>query len=202
MTNLVPLFPNLFRALEIAKVGGFFVSVYLVDTDYSSGFDDYKTIKAFCKGWFDCFSQNDSESIKVCICKPNNYTPTLFSENNNETIETISKRIKKAIQFERPVLDLSNGGDTLLKNATRILDLSLSQVEKIKRIAITIAQMDSSAVTKPEHIAEAINYIHINEKAIPATSKFICFGSKIKIKKGYIEKETIEKAIEFLNGLL
>lgn len=199
MTNLIPLWPNLFRAIEIAKVGNYSVSVYL-DNDYNSGFEDYKMIKNFCKGFFENFVRDGD--VKVGISKPINYQPTLFAEKIGGTLETITKRIEIAKQVKTPTLDLSNGSDTLLKVACERLDLSLKQVEKIKEIAVTIAQMENEYSTKPQHVAEAIHDVYIGDSTVNAISTFKTFGFKIKIKCGEINEADIKAAIKYLNELL
>lgn len=196
MTNLVNLWVNLFRAIEIAKTGGYSVSVYF-DEDYKNGFDDYKTIKNFCKGWFDNFVSDGD--IKVSIVKPTSYE-LIYS---GETIEDISARIEKSMRFDKPELKLCDASKSLLITATNRLDLSLSQLEKIKQIAVAIAQIDYSKTVKPEHIAEAINYSgNVTEHLYNAESESKVFGGMIYIKLGEIDSDTIKSAISYLSRLL
>lgn len=196
MTNLIGLWCNLFRAIEIAKTGGYSISIHF-DQDYKNGFDDYKSIKLFCKSWFDNFVSNGD--IKVEIVKPQSYE----QKNKFETLEDISVRVEKSLQFQKPELKLCNASEALLKTATQKLDLSLQQVEKIKQIAVTIAQMDFSKTIQAQHIAESIHYSFIfNDTGYNAESESKMFGDMIQIKLGEIDSDTIKSAIEYLNGLL
>lgn len=196
MTNLVDLWINLFRAIEIAKTGGYSVSVYF-DEDYKNGFDDYKSIKDFCKGWFDNFVSDGD--IKVSIVKPISYE-LIKSE---ETIEDISARIEKSMRFDKPELKLCDVSKSILTSAMNRLQLSLSQIEKVKQIAATIAQIDYSKTVKPEHIAEAIHYSsNGTEHLYNAESESKVFGDMIYIKLGEIDSDTIKSAISYLSRLL
>lgn len=196
MTNLVGLWCNLFRAIEIAKTGGYSISVYF-DQDYKNGFDDYKSIKTFCKDWFDNFVSDGD--IKIEIVKPYYYE----QKSKYETLEDISNRIKKSLQFTKPELNLCDSSKAILKAAAQRLDLSLSQIEKIKQIAITIAQMDFSKTIQVQHIAESIQYSFVyNDTGYNAESESKMFGDMIQIKLGEIDSDTVKSAIDYLNGLL
>ena len=196
MTNIIGLWCNLFRAVEIAKTGGYSISIYF-DQEYKNGFDDYKSIKKFCDGWFDNFS-SDGE-MKIKIVKPQSYE----RKGKWETLEDISLRIEKSLQFPKPELELCDASETLLKTATQKLDLSLSQVEKIKQIAVTIAQMDFSKTIQAQHIAESIQYsFAYNDTGYNAESESKMFGDMIQIKLGEIDSDKIKSAIDYLNGLL
>ena len=196
MTNIIGLWCNLFRAVEIAKTGGYSVSIHF-DQEYKNGFDDYKIIKDFCKGWFDNFVSDGD--LKIEIVKPHSYE----RKGKWETLEDISARIEKSLQFQKPELKLCDASESLLKTATQRLDLSLSQVEKIKQVAITIAQMDLSKTIQAQHIDESIQYSFVyNDTGYNAESKSKMFGDMIQIKLGEIDSDTIKSAIEYLNRLL
>ena len=196
MTNLVGLWCNLFRAIEIAKTGGYSISIYF-DQEYKNGFNDYLSIKTFCKGWFDNFVSDGD--MKIEIAKP----PSYEIKCKWETLEDISNRIERSLQFQVPDLNLCDSSEILLKTATQKLDLSLSQVEKIKQIAITIAQMDLSKTIQAQHIAESIQYSFVyNDPGYNAESKSKMFGEMIQIKLGEIDSDIIKSAIDYLNGLL
>ena len=196
MKNLVGLWCNLFRAIEIAKTGNYSISVYF-DQEYKNGFDDYKSIKDFCKGWFDNFVAEGD--IKIEIAKP----PYYESQSKFETLDFISKRIERSLQFEKPEIILCNSSEILLKTATKRLNLSLSQVEKIKEISATIAQMDLSKIVQAQHTAESIQYSFVyNDTVFNAESESKMFGDMIQIKLGEIDRSNIESAIKYLNGLL
>jgi plasmid rolling circle replication initiator protein Rep len=120
MKNLVGLWCNLFRGIEIAKTGNYSVSVYF-DQEYKNGFDDYKSIKDFCKGWFENFVSDGD--IKIEITKPYSYE----QKGKWETLEDISARIEKTLKFPKPELKLCDTCETLLKTLIYRLDLSLLQ---------------------------------------------------------------------------
>ena len=188
MTNLVGLWCNLFRAIEIAKTGGYSISVHF-DQEYKNGFDDYLSIKNFCEGWFDNFVSDGD--MKIEIVKPQSYE----RKGKWETLECISNRIEKTLQFQTPELKLCDSSEILLKTATQRLDLSLSQVEKIKQIAITIAQMDFSKTIQAQHIAESIQYSFVyNDTGYNAESKSKMFGDMIQVKLGEIDESSIKSA--------
>ena len=195
MKNLTCLWSNLFRAIEIAKTGGYSVSVHF-DKEYKSGFEDYNSVKLFCKGWFDNFvSEGD---IKIDFVKPYSYERLGICE----TLEDISVRVEKSIKFPKPELKLFGASETLLKTAMQRMDFSLAQCEKIKLIASTIAQMSFSEMIKPEHTAESIQYQFVNESCYySAEAKSIVFGDMIQIKAGKIERAAIESAVKYLNNL-
>jgi len=196
MKNIIGLWCNLFRAIEIAKTGEYSVSIHFAE-DYKNGFDDYRSIKSFCKGWFDNFVSDGD--IKIEIVKPQSYE----QKGKCETLEDISTRVEKSLQFQKPELKLCDSSEILLKTATQRLDLSLSQVEKIKQIAVTIAQMDFSKTIQAQHIAESIQYSYVyNDTGYNAESESKMFGDMIQIKLGEIDSDTIKSAIEYLNGLL
>jgi hypothetical protein len=196
METLVGLWCNLFRAIEIAKTGEYSISIYF-DQEYKKGFDDYRSIKAFCKGWFDKFVSDGD--IKIEIVKPQSYE----QKSKYETLEDISLRVEKSLQFQKPELNLCNASESLLETTTQRLDLSLSQVEKIKQIAATIAQMDFSETIQAQHIAESIQYSFMyNDTGYNAEEESIMFGDMIQIKLGKIDSETIKSAIDYLNGVL
>jgi hypothetical protein len=48
MKNLIGLWPNLFRAIEIAITGKYSISIFF-EKDYINGFSDYKKLKSFVK---------------------------------------------------------------------------------------------------------------------------------------------------------
>ena len=196
MTNLVGLWCSLFRAIEIAKTGCYSISIHF-DQEYKNGFDDYLSIKTFCKGWFDNFVSDGD--MKIEIVKPQSYD----RKGKWETLEDISTRVEKSLQFQEPEIKLCDSSEILLKTATQRLNLSLSQVEKIKQIAITIAQMDFSKTIQVQHIAESIQYSFIyNDTGYNAESESKMFGNMIQIKLGEIDSDTIKSAIDYLKGLL
>ena len=196
MKNIIGLFVALSRAIEIAKLGNHTVSVCF-DDDYKEGFDDYESIKNFYSGWFDSFVENGD--IKIELFKPQDY------EQNRqcETIIDIQKRIDKALLHKKPEIKLCNASQQLLKTAIGRIGLSLSQVEKIKEVAQTIAQLDLSDKIMAWHIAEAIQYSYNfdDDKKLNAEKKSIVFGGMIEVRMCFIDNETINAAIEYLQKM-
>jgi len=195
-TIVTNLWYNLFRAIEIAKTGDYSISVHFGE-GYKSGFDDYKAIKKFCKGWFENFVSDGD--IKVELVKPASYNVN----SNPETFEIISNRIEKYLEFNKPDLNLCKSSESLLKTATQRLELSFNQIQKIKQIAATIAQMDFSNTIQVTHISEAIQYSFVYcDICYNAEYEYKTFGDNIKVKMCEIDIDTIKSAISYLNGLL
>lgn len=195
MKNLIGLWIGLFRALEIAKIGGYSVSVHLTK-DYREGFEDYQAIKDFCKGWFENFKSEGD--INVEISKPDNYEV----ERRFETLSDISKRIESSWKFERPEITLCSSSQSLLKTACDRLGLSLKQIEKIKSVSATIAQGALSDRIRIEHVAESIQYSFIHaDSGYCAESESKKFGEMITIKLGKVNKEDTQAAIAYLNAV-
>jgi hypothetical protein len=160
MKNIIGIWPNLFRAIEVAKTGNFSISVWFDKQEYPNAESDYQTIKDFCKGWFDNFSKKGN--INIELTKP----PASFfaNEHHFETIADIEKRIVKSKQFLLPIWKPDVGTKSLLKNAIEKLDLSLLQIDLIEKISVVIAQMDFSNTVNACHVAEAIQYSHVWDK--------------------------------------
>jgi len=160
MKNIIGIWPNLFRAIEIAKTGNFSISIWFDKQEYPNAESDYQTIKDFCKGFFGNFSKNGD--INIELSKP----ALSFFENEKhfETIEDIKKRIIKSKQSPSPVWKPDIGINSLLKNAIDKLDLSLSRIDLIEKISNVIAQMEFSKIITACHIAEAIQYSFVWDK--------------------------------------
>lgn len=197
MKNIIGLFCNLFRAIEIAKLGNHTISIFFSD-EYKQGFEDYESIKTFCHSWFDSFVDNGD--MKIEIVKPYDYE----KRGQPETINDIDNRINKALLYKKPEIKLCDASLSILKTAADRLCLSLSQIEKIKEIAQTISQLDLSDEIKPWHIAESIQYSYISdyETKLNGEKKSIVFGGMIEIKMGFIDHMVIDNAIKYLKEKL
>lgn len=199
--SIVGLWSSLFRALEIAKTGGYSVSVYFND-DYKQGFADYQFIKKFCEGWFDYFAVDGD--IKTGIHK--NYNNSDFCDSNFETLDDIQSRINKHLEFPKPDTLLCNASRSILNNAAERLELSFSEIEKAICMSATIAQMDFSEKIQPCHIAEAVNYsfYYDNDKILINAEEpnMFLFGDMIKINKGDIFKDHAQQAITYLKTFI
>lgn len=186
---------GVFRAIEVAKTGGHSVTVYF-DPEYRAGFDDYKSIKAFCKGWFGDFAAAGDIFVELIKPQPGE------NKRRRETLPEISDRVFDAMQRTKPDLILSGASETLINKATELFGYSVAQAERAKHIASTIARMDYSKNIEAIHIAEALGYTNYRRDVCLAEAEFITFGDMVFIKNGHIEAETVKKAIEYLSGLL
>ena len=77
-------------------------------------------------------------------------------DNKKETIEDVFKRINEVDKDLK--LQIENTARALLKTAKIRINLSLSMVEEVIRVANTIAKLDKASKIRAEHIAEAIQY--------------------------------------------
>ena len=196
MTNLIGIWPNVFRVLEIAKTGNFSVSIYF-DKDYKNGFEDYASLKEFCKGWFDNFVVDGDLYLGI-------NTPVYRNNSRqSEKITDIENRIQKSLLSDIPDNTINGASESILKMAIEKLNISLLRTEKLKEIALVIARMDLSKLIRAEHVAEAIHYSHIfSDDYCNAEGKAKVFGDMITVKIGNIYSDDIKKAIEYLTSLL
>lgn len=188
--NITGLFPTLFRAIEIAKLGNHSITVSY-DREYINGGTDYETIKCLCKGFFENFTENGD--IKIDISKPT----TNFYKCEN--FSNITERIDKAKDVIVEDL-ICQGSKALLKTAESKLNISVSQVDGIYKIAKTIAKLDSSPNILVQHIAEAIQYARESAE-INAEKSIINFDGAIFVKVGMFDNMTLDKAIQYLESL-
>ena len=197
MQNLIPLYPNLFRVIEIAKLGNHSISI-LFNPDYFQGFDDYVSIKTFCLGFFENFVP-DGE-IKFELYKPVSYTH--YPRKGQDTLPDIANRIQRALQVPCPPIELDSPSFQLLNVAITRLGLSLKQVDTIKALAATIARLELESKINAAHIGEAIQYCFLYDATyLHAETRSISFGNSITIQCGPIDPICIANAIAYLNSL-
>ena len=187
----IPLmFPNVARVAEIAIISNTSITI-IYDGEYVSALSDYELIKAYypeCK--FTTFG------LRCEMVKP---TPT---SRKGESINDIRLRIDKAKEFNCPNYTENDVNNSLLKTATERLNLSLSDIDRIKRISCFIAQLDHSNTVQAQHVAESIHYhLPISDYCILAESGDICFGEFIRIKRCSIPDYDVQNAIEYLKQL-
>jgi len=194
--NFVDLYPNLFRAIEIAKTGNFTISAYFSD-DYIEGFEDYTAIKDYCKGFFDDFVVDGD--LKIEICKPQ----SKIYKKKCDTLDDIKNRIENYNLNKSPNIILDDTPNRLLETAINRCNLSFKQIETIKNISAAIAKTENSII-KVHHVAEAIQYVAFldYDKLINAENKTISFSENITIKLSYINEIDVKNAIEYLQTLL
>lgn len=156
--NLIPIYYNLSRAIEIAKAGNHTIGVcYSADPDSKIHPKDIQAIEVF----FGVKFEPDAE-IMAEIHRPE--SAALFPKAEGETMAEIEARIKKAQQGERPG-GFNSAGLLLLKTAYDRLNLAVWQVTAIKNVARTIAKLSDSKEVKAEHMAEAIHHQAVGKNA-------------------------------------
>lgn len=159
--NLIQIYYNVSRAIEIAKAGNHTIGVYYnVDPDKPETKIHPKDIQAIEVFFGVKFEQNAGLMVEI-------HRPTfdeIFPRSNGETMDEIDARIKAAQKGERP--DTFNAaGLSLLKTAYDRLNLAVWQVVAIKDVSRTIAKLSGAKEVKAEHIAEAIQYQAVDENA-------------------------------------
>jgi hypothetical protein len=196
MINVGVLWVTLSRAIEIAKVGNFTVTVYW-QSEYANGFEDYGIIKNYYKGYFEGFVADGD--IWVEIVEPENY-----EARAGLTLADRQVRVDTALANEKPTT-IHNAGNTLLKHAIDKLELSAKDITVVKNRASVIAQIDGEKQIKPEDIAEAIQYskkVIINTDVIGELPNSKFFGSKITVDIGDIAQDDAKAAIEYLSQFI
>ena len=197
--NLTGVFPNLSRAYEIALLGGHSITVTYsaVLFNYPQASEDYSEIKKY----FNKVKFVGDGEIWIEILKPKNYNDGKYSE----TLEAVHKRVNTAKSNPEPNPEYCSTSDELLKNVVNKLNLSLKDLEIIQKVSSTCAKLDGETKILAHHVAEAIQY-RIKENwehlVINAEDDSIQFGDKIKIKRGEIDYENAEKAINYLKEML
>ena len=199
MKNIIGLWPNLDRAIEIAALGN--LSIQVVFQDYPEGFKDYETIKNFYNRLnFNLeFVGNDGD-LRVEIVKPDDYE----INHSQYTWEDVNTKIHNTLNNNLFPTEYSNiACITLLNTVTKKLNYSLSEKEHIKKVASIIAKLENSTKIDTVHVAEAIQYhLPLNDDIIyshPET-KEIQFGA-IKYAKDKINIKNVDDAINFLTNL-
>lgn len=193
MNNIVGLWHNLFRAIEVAKGLEMSVSVWFND-DYTNAIDDYKLIKNHCRGWFDNFVANGD--INVTISKPSKYT----QEGNFESLNDISARIESYKQHETPS-KMSHVAIQMLDAFDYHLCLSLRQINKIRTVAMHLSKMDNCNIVESNHISEAISYVSVDEDLTNADSCHVTFGGINIELSNNLSQDDIKSAVKYLTDM-
>lgn len=185
---------NLSRAYEVALLGGYSISIG-IHPEWAKLVNDYDLIKSFYQG----VEFRKKGDIYVDISNPylNQYT-------RQESIKDIISRVETARGHNKPTeYGENSGADQLLKRAAEKLRLSIKDIQNIRKISETIAQLDHSQYIGAEHVAEAIQYcskISERDGAIDPESHEKCFGFGIKISLFDIDAYDINNAIEYLQS--
>ena len=150
------------RAFQIAKLGGYSITIVANKLNYPEAFEDLELIKSFYKGVE--FTQSGGLCVEL-------YKPGPF--DYGVSYEALLKDIDSS--FTEVELDVSDAMKTLIKTAHSRLNLSESKLEFIYDISKTIARLDKHKKVKIEHIAEAIHYIYKSEDMTPIVQDIISF---------------------------
>jgi hypothetical protein len=201
MESIIGLWPNLDRAIEIAGVGDYSIEVIFNVDDYPAGVDDYKTIKEFYSEltYTIPFVAQDGDLTVEIVC-PYDYEQL----KHRFQLDDVERKINNAKLSNVFPTEFSHSAcNTLLKTAKDKLNLSLKQVEHIKKVAATIARLELSPKIDTVHVAEAIQYNvpPMNELAYcrPEANE-IQFGA-IKYAKDKLTVDDIDNAINYLTNL-
>ena len=163
--------------------------------EYPGALDDYNSIKKFCSGWFESFSETGD--IKVMLHKPNQNT------YRGETKDDINRRINIVMNAEAILDSVASSFLNVIKDK---LNLSLSKAEAIVNIASVIASIDVCKEIRAEHIAEATRYaVHIDDgnDVTVLESGFVQFAKgDILINPLCRNIDEIQCAINYLSKLL
>jgi len=199
MTNLVPLWPNLSRAYEIALLGNFSITIFYYK-DYIASASDYNDIKSFFN---DVRFEKEGDLI-IDIEQPD--PKIVVSKRKYETLEEIRARVEKAKNNFLPT-EYNSATEQLLMTAIQKMKLSVNKKDKTENLAAIIAKLDGSKTILIEHMAEAINYSYsgkgvFGEKVVNAEANTIHFGSGISISLHDHYHVDVENAIKFLLELI
>ncbi len=169
---------NLARAVEIASLGGHKIEIFANSEHYPNAKNDYLDIIRPYYGE-DIFSIGGEIKVEI-------HAPTV--SDVYESIEDVLSRVNSAKANNRPKY---NDTTTILKVATERLGFSVSQIESVKKIAVTIAQLEKSESILPQHTAEAIQYNSIN-------NEYYCHEGRCE---NILLGSRLQSAILSLNGL-
>lgn len=154
------LFSNISRAREICAVGGHTMSlVWGKDKPIHQ-----KDIELIIEQ-LDLSDYMDVDGdLLVEVVKPSFDQIRMAMRLKYETLEDIEQRVKQAKEFAAPeVSSMDDASMSLLSVSYDRLELGLYEVDVIRNVAATIAQMDFSDKIKAQHIAEAIQYRAIDK---------------------------------------
>ncbi|MFW6219304.1 MAG: hypothetical protein ACOC33_00420 [bacterium] len=143
--------PALNRAYEIAKIGNFSICIYADIEKYPQAKEDSNYIFDY---FYDVKFSNDAE-INVEIYKPD------YDQSNKikfETKDDIHNRVCKKALNELPEFIKNNATESMVKKAYDGFHFSQKDLKDIDLIALFVAKLDNSKVTKIEHFVEAIHY--------------------------------------------
>lgn len=152
--NVLGMWPNLLRAVEIAKAGDFTLKAFP-----ESGYDfdkDYRLIKSSCLGFYERFIGGGMYDLLVEVGKP---TFEQFRDVDKYTsLSCVEERIERSKNLVVGD-DLDKSSVSLIKMAYEKHVLCVSDLFLIRSVAKVIARLDNSDKIRACDVAEAIQYI-------------------------------------------
>ena len=152
--NLVGLAPNISRAYEIAKFGNHSLKI-IIPKDSTLPQADLRLLNDF---YSLPYVDGDADMIVELCYSPDDIMNVIFNSDRHENLEIINVRITQSGIDSLTDKSIDEASQSLLKTAIGKLDLSISSVLSILKVAETIARIDNSTRIKIEHVAEAIQY--------------------------------------------
>lgn len=151
--NLIGYWPNVSRAYEVAKLGGFSIELVFDYDEYPMGRQDCDRVRKF-------FSDVEFKAGGDLVCEIMPPREAYKSKHHRfETLNDIQDRVCKATPIESIPLTITSASESLLKTAMdRLLGHSLTVKEQTVKIARVIAALGRYSEIKIEHLAEAIQY--------------------------------------------
>ena len=162
-TDVIGMWTRVARAVEIAMLGGFTISVCL-DSDDSEIYpmatakEDYELIKKFYAPVFTGFKREGFINIELC---KHQIPPTAAKKRPAYAPRPhygLVDRVEKAKLNADPSVVLCAAGYALLKTATSKLSLSGSRNNDIQVLSRVIAKLEGFESIQAQHVAEAVQY--------------------------------------------
>lgn len=162
--NLIGMYPNVARAMEIAMTGGFGIYLY--------GDVPQEELNAVTR-WLENNQVRCTISQQNALCVELTRVDwrRLFSSGKSETIDDIRRRVGQAKIYVTPK-DPDETALLLVKQAYEKLQASWTMIDFCIPVARIIALLDNAVKVRSEHMAEAIQYT-MYEPAKPVTFNII-----------------------------
>lgn len=147
--NFIALATNVARAYEVAKTGNLKLHVF-----------SNSATPGDIRGLLNFYGIENTPVDEADIIMEFCYDPASIGKKmGSESLADIHERITACPPEEYlKNTDLDVSGDALLKMAITRLDLSIQDVDKIRKIAGVIARLSMCDIIRLEHLAEAIHY--------------------------------------------
>lgn len=190
--NYLGRVPSFDRVVQIALLGGYSINP-IIDIDLKNNeVENFNLLIDFFEKKTNVKFSNSGE-INYEFSKLNDALHT------QETVESFLEKIESRRNHLVKNTKLDQSSITIIATAKKHLNLSEFEINKIKSIATTIAQLDGDNKVDVMYVAEAIQYSYINpENSMSLYDSVVNIGENISIKLNNLNKIDIEKAIEFL----